>query len=253
MKDYYEILGINPGVYQEEIKPAFRKLAKKYHPDRWYGEDVIFREIKEAYDCLSDVKKRRIYDSIFMNDFSIEQTHLPIKVELFPENVLSCLPVKITYTRKNVCSCKGKEKDCKFCVGSGVMQEDIDMIFRETDKYPDGLTFTVDDAGNMDKYGEHQDVIVKMEYVLPHSWEYVHIYGEMGYFIRTINISHEEVKKQISEKGSVDVYIDKVGWFSITSNDLPEIGNIVNTNHPRLKIKLNIMIENIKSFWDITF
>jgi len=105
-----------------------------------------------------------------MNEFNgKQQTHLPINVEIFPENVLSTIPVKIVYRRKNVCSCKGKEKDCKFCVGSGIMEEDIDMIFRETDKYPDGLTFTVDDAGNMNKYGEHQDAIVKMVYVLPPS------------------------------------------------------------------------------------
>ena len=64
-KDYYEILGISKDADQEEIKLAFRKLAKKYHPDLNHKDKNAkekFIKLKEAYDTLIDPVKRRIYD-----------------------------------------------------------------------------------------------------------------------------------------------------------------------------------------------
>lgn len=62
MKDYYKILGINKGASEEEIKKAFRKLAHEHHPDKTGGEDAKFKEINEAYQVLSDKRKREHYD-----------------------------------------------------------------------------------------------------------------------------------------------------------------------------------------------
>lgn len=61
-KDYYEILGVNKGNSQEDIKKAFRKLAHKYHPDKQGGDAAKFKEASEAYSVLSDDKKRAAYD-----------------------------------------------------------------------------------------------------------------------------------------------------------------------------------------------
>ncbi len=64
-KDYYEILGVPRNASQEEIKKAFRRLARKYHPD--INKDPTaqekFKEINEAYQVLSDPKKRKLYDT----------------------------------------------------------------------------------------------------------------------------------------------------------------------------------------------
>lgn len=63
-RDYYEVLGVNKNASDEEIKRAFRKLAKQYHPDvnKEPGADAKFKEIGEAYSVLSDANKRRQYD-----------------------------------------------------------------------------------------------------------------------------------------------------------------------------------------------
>uniref|UniRef100_A0A8B9E8T4 DnaJ homolog subfamily B member 9 n=1 Tax=Anser cygnoides TaxID=8845 RepID=A0A8B9E8T4_ANSCY len=63
-KEYYKILGIQSGANEDEIKKAYRKMALKYHPDKNKDPNAEekFKEIAEAYDVLSDPKKRAVYD-----------------------------------------------------------------------------------------------------------------------------------------------------------------------------------------------
>ena len=64
-KDYYKILGVDRGADEDTIKKAYRKLAKKYHPDTNAGNkeaEEKFKEVTEAYDILSDPKKRKLFD-----------------------------------------------------------------------------------------------------------------------------------------------------------------------------------------------
>jgi len=72
VKDYYEILGLKKGVDNDEIKKAYRKLARKHHPDLNPGDksaEEKFKEISEAYAVLSDPKKREEYDNFGKSPF----------------------------------------------------------------------------------------------------------------------------------------------------------------------------------------
>src|SRR5688572_27452790 len=64
-KDYYKILGVKKDAKADEIKKAYRRLARKHHPDVNPGDkgaEDTFKDVQEAYDILSDEKKRKVFD-----------------------------------------------------------------------------------------------------------------------------------------------------------------------------------------------
>ncbi|MCI8362035.1 MAG: DnaJ domain-containing protein, partial [Clostridia bacterium] len=70
-RDYYEVLGVEKTATDEELKKAYRRLAKKYHPDanpdNKKEAEVKFKEVNEAYENLSDPQKRKMYDQFGFN------------------------------------------------------------------------------------------------------------------------------------------------------------------------------------------
>ncbi|MEN5343679.1 DnaJ domain-containing protein, partial [Achromobacter mucicolens] len=65
-KDYYSILGVEQGASDDDIRKAYRKLARKYHPDvsKESDAETRMRDVNEAYDVLRDAEKRQAYDNL---------------------------------------------------------------------------------------------------------------------------------------------------------------------------------------------
>jgi len=78
-KDYYEIMGVDRNATQDEIKRAYRKLARKYHPDvsKEPDAEARFKEIGEAYEVLKDPEKRAAYDRLGANWKAGQEFHPP--------------------------------------------------------------------------------------------------------------------------------------------------------------------------------
>jgi molecular chaperone DnaJ len=142
MKDYYKILGVTKESTQDEIKKAYRKLAKETHPDKG-GDAEKFKDISEAYDILSDPKKKEKYDNPtsqqfgsmfdYMNRYGQNirvgsDLHLNVKLTL--EELFMGIAKEFSYPREESCvSCSGHgglgTKTCTTCGGNGVLQEII--------------------------------------------------------------------------------------------------------------------------------
>lgn len=79
-KTYYKVLGVSPGNSQDEIKQAYRRLAKENHPDLHPGDEAAeerFKEIGEAWETLGDAEKRKKYDRKLAGDTVRTQAKKP--------------------------------------------------------------------------------------------------------------------------------------------------------------------------------
>lgn len=155
-KDLYKLLELTKRATQEEIKSQYRKLTRKYHPDKKDGNKELYTEINEAYEILSDPNKRRIYDTrgyaaakkadaqqdedeggIFSSFFGdrmkrenkMEDQRIRLRVTL--SDLYNGKEYQYKYTRNIICPhCRGSgaESDndihtCNKCNGQGVILE----------------------------------------------------------------------------------------------------------------------------------
>lgn len=162
-QDYYQILGVDKNASKEDIKKAYKKLSKRYHPDMEDGDEDMFKKISEAFEVLTDDKKRNNYDKFgdakgpapgggfqqkkggpgmgdsFFDMFnrhkkkqqkqSSKGNDLKAEVEVDIKQIFDRASKKISYTRKKPCDeCGGKggkggSGSCKTCGGSGFISQ----------------------------------------------------------------------------------------------------------------------------------
>jgi len=153
-RDYYEILGLQSGASDDEIKKAYRKMAMKYHPDKNPDNkeaEEKFKEINEANDVLSDPEKRKLYNKYghdwdkaasggyggfgshyehFMNEFGRQAAkgkNAHVKISLTLEECYNGCDKEVSYAVQKICSsCTGNGAKngtafhtCTTCGGSG--------------------------------------------------------------------------------------------------------------------------------------
>jgi molecular chaperone DnaJ len=80
-KSYYAILGISPSAKADEIRTAYHRLVKEFHPDRYPGGIYIFQQIQESYSVLSDDQERQEYDQDLIN----AKARVPFRDKFNPE------------------------------------------------------------------------------------------------------------------------------------------------------------------------
>ena len=88
LKDYYEILGVSQKASDDQIRDAYKKLAKAYHPDKHQGDDFFaekFKSLQEAYAVLSDPESRKDYDADLAAELkAVSYTHLTLPTKDLP-------------------------------------------------------------------------------------------------------------------------------------------------------------------------
>ena len=148
-RDYYEILGVDKKASQDEIKKAYRKLSKQFHPDVNPEGAERFKEIATAYDTLSDPQKRQQYDMGPTNPFGggfddffdlFNQQRRPtrapdkvITVEVTPIESFKGVERELNIQTKEACGgcggTGGERKVCSVCAGRGMIQQRVGSGF----------------------------------------------------------------------------------------------------------------------------
>jgi len=155
-ENYYDTLGVLKDASDEDIKSAYRKIAKVYHPDKKPDNKVaeeIFREATRAYETLKDPVKRKKHDSKFSwalprskRKFDRTGTDLRVNIKVSRIDLINCAEIIISVQRIGKCnSCEGTgsvdriTENCKYCNGTGLEGFSLALGQRKKCNYCKGL------------------------------------------------------------------------------------------------------------------
>jgi len=163
--NFYEILNCKPTSTWIELKKAYRDLIKVAHPDKG-GSAAFFNSIREAKEILLDQSKRLDYDFSFTNVSAI-LNHKKIGVNINLKQILGDEPLHLKYIRKIACECKGIEEKCKYCLGTGIREDEVELKLDDVSRQKNTSKVTLPAGGDIDRYGRQADLHVILNYELP--------------------------------------------------------------------------------------
>jgi curved DNA-binding protein CbpA len=113
VNDYYKILGISPDAGESEIRTAYRRLARKFHPDAGEGSSSEkFRAIQDAYELLTDSEKRKEYDrsreteyrdpAAFVPHYSARSSHIDLRGIVRSPNRTYAEPIEFRISKRRM-------------------------------------------------------------------------------------------------------------------------------------------------------
>jgi len=269
-KDYYQILGVNKNATQDEIKKAYRKLSKQFHPDVNPDGADKFKEVAEAYDTLSNEDKRKQYDNPNPfggqggNPFDIFEQMMrekqrpqrpkvrdkTVKVVLTPQETYQGVEKELNYKVKHSCDvCTGTGGDsqvCGVCGGSGRLQQRVGTGFftqiveapcgncRNTGKIITNPCIKCNGSGSVDKF---QTLKIK----IPQSvdcGDFLRVRAK-GDFVTNVGYGDLLLQIEISRNEFEKVGKDLVYTATISPYDMILNKNII-IPHPSGQIQINL-------------
>lgn len=188
---HYRTLGISPDATPEDIRLAYRTLAKKYHPDTNKGDsyaEELFKRIGIAYKTLSDPESKRIYDELHqhrMDEYRLRNASEPridvngrdVRINLFLtiEEAAKGGECQVHYPRETVCiTCDGTGKShegglCRSCEGRGFLKLDFNAKVAYPPGIRDGESIIMIGNGHMGKSHKTGDLSVYIK-LKPHNY-----------------------------------------------------------------------------------
>ena len=171
-RDYYEVLGVEKNATPEQIKKAYRKLAKKYHPDMNPGDDEAankFKEVNEAYEVLSDEDKKAKYDQ-----FGFDGLDPNFGAGGFGGGIQTQqrTPFGVMQTQQECPECGGDghiiKNPCKVCSGRGLVRRRTTVHVKVPAGINNGQAINMHGQGHVGRNGgPNGDLIISIA-VSPH-------------------------------------------------------------------------------------
>ena len=199
MKNYYEILNVNKDANQEEIKSGYKKMLRKYPPEK---EQEKYKEIREAYDTLKDEKSKKNYDAYFHHEKNIKTLEDKYTEYMEAKNYNEAEKVlkKILIISPEIAHIKDKLGEVFFL--EKLYKKSIEIYEKLIKEYPDNVDYLIKLAGNYSqlKFYDKSGVYYLTAYVLDDSNSeaisgVVHSYIKENKISEAIDFLNENIEK----------------------------------------------------------
>ena len=229
MKNYYEILNVNKDANQEEIRSGYKKMLRKYPPEK---EQEKYKEIREAYDTLKDEKSRKNYDAYFHHEKDIKTLEDKYTEYMEAKNYNEAEKVlkKILVISPEIAHIKDKLGEVY--VLKNEYDKSIEIYKKLIKEYPDNVDYLIKLAGNYSQLENYEKarIYYKKAYDLDDSNPNA-ISGVMGSYIsenrilEAINFLNKDIEKDNKLDFEDFFALSKLLECYIIKNDMPNLKN----------------------------